>query len=106
MKSVLEKIGSGTLFSSLVIIDKTVLHTRKKMTILSGIDLKSFYHLMFDMEQKSRFVMKNAKEILALEEQVVLHVNHRFKHKHLLLNAPLCSHAQKYLEEEGWRIYR
>ncbi len=106
MKSVLEKIGSGTLFSSLVTIDKTVLHTRKKMTILSGIDLKSFYHLMFDMEQKSRFVMKNAKEILALEEQVVLHVNHRFKHKHLLLNAPLCSHAQKYLEEEGWRIYR
>ena len=106
MKSVLEKIGSGTLFASLVTIDKTVLHTRKKMTILSGIDLKSFYHLMFDMEQKSRFVMKNAKEILALEEQVVLHVNHRFKHKHLLLNAPLCSHAQKYLEEEGWRIYR
>ena len=106
MKSVLEKIGSGTLFSSLVTIDKTVLHTRKKMTILSGIDHKSFYHFMFDMEQKSRFEMKNAKEILALEEQVVLHVNHRFKHKHLLLNAPLCSHAQKYLEEEGWRIYR
>ena len=106
MKSVLEKIGSGTLFASLVPIDKTVLHTRKKMTILSGVDLKSFYHLIFDVEQKSRFVMKNVKEIMALEEQLVLHVNHRFKHKHLLLSAPLCSYAQKCLEEEGWRIYR
>ena len=106
MKSVLEKIGTHTLFSSLVTIDKATLQTRKKMTILSGVDLISFYHLIFEIEQKSRFVMKNVTEMMVLEERLVLHVNHRFKHKHLLLNAPLCSQAQKRLEEEGWRIYR
>ncbi len=105
MKRVLEKISSKTLFSAFSSLDKTILKSRKKMSLYSGVDTNSFYHVVFQIEQKSRFVFKNAQEVVDFEKIIVLHVNHNYKYKHLLLCAPLCSRAQKYLQEEGWRIY-
>lgn len=106
MKRVLEKISSKTLFSSFSPLDKAILKSRKKMSLFCGVDTHSFYHIVFEVEQKSRFVVKNAQEVIDFEKAMALHVSHNYKYKHLLLCAPLCSSAQKYLKEEGWRIYR
>lgn len=106
MKRVLETIASSTLFSSFHPLDASSLKSRKKMALFGGVDTRNFYHIVFQMDQKSRFVMKNAHEVVDLERKMALHVNHNHKHKHLLLKAPLCSRAQKYLKEEGWRIYQ
>lgn len=62
-----------------------ILHTRKKLAIFSGVDSKSFYHLIFRIEQKSRFLRKHVEEILELCKALELHVKHNHKHKHLLL---------------------
>lgn len=106
MKEMLERIcRKQVVFTSLHEVDPKVLHTRKKLTIFSGVDQKSFYHLIFRIEQKSRFVCKNACEIDALSHDLALHVNHAYAYKHLLLNAPLCSKAARLLEEQGWKIH-
>lgn len=84
---------------------KSVLHTRKKLLIFSGVDRKSFYHLIFSPQQKSRFIVKHVHEIIELAHKLELHVEHCYKYKHLLLQAPLCSKAALLLHESGWKVY-
>lgn len=106
MKEMLEQIcRKQIVFTSLEMIDPKILHTRKKLLLFSGVDLKSYYHLMMRIEQKSRFVVKQAEEILDLEAKIVLHVNHNYKYKHLLLQSPLCSKAKTLLIQRGWKVY-
>lgn len=105
MKRVLERLVPSTLFTSFTSVDVSLLQTRKKMVIFNGVDAQSFYHVIFQMEQKSRFVIKHVEEVTVLEQKLALHVKHAYKYKHLFLNAPLCSKAQQRLREEGWRIY-
>lgn len=107
MKEMLERICcKQVVFTSLDIVDPIkVLHTRKKLVIFSGVDLKSFYHLIFRLDQKSRFLLKHVQEILELTNKLELHVAHNYKHKHLLLQAPLCSKAALVLKQHGWKVY-
>jgi hypothetical protein len=107
MKEMLERIcRKQIVFTSLEVMDpKMVLHTRKKLAIFSGVDRNSFYHLIFRPEQKSRFLLKHVQEILGFTTKLELHVKHCYKHKHLLLQAPLCSKAAFLLHENGWKVY-
>jgi hypothetical protein len=106
MKEMLERIcRKQVVFTSLDVVDPKILHTRKKLAIFSGVDSKSFYHLIFRIEQKSRFLRKHVEEILELCKALELHVKHNYKHKHLLLSAPLCSKASLLLQENGWKVY-
>lgn len=100
----LEKVFKNQILTSLIPVDVSVLQTRKKVAIFSGVDHKSYYHLVFKVNQKSRFVLKNAQEILELEQKMVLHVRHNYKYKHIVFNAPLCSKAALILAQNGWRI--
>ena len=104
MKEVLEKICQNRILTSLETIDPKILHSRKKVIIFSGVDLNHFYHTIFKLEQKSRFVLKQAQEILALEALLELHVKHIYKHKHLLVSGPICSKAMGFLKENGWKV--
>ncbi len=106
MKEVLERICKKQIvFASLSTIDPKLLGTRKKIAIFSGVDLKSFYHLIFRIEQKSRFVLKHAEEILALTLALESQQAHRYRFKHLILKAPLCSKAAALLHQNGWKVY-
>ncbi|AFL67950.1 hypothetical protein Sulba_0642 [Sulfurospirillum barnesii SES-3] len=106
MKEMLERIcHKQVVFTSLESIAPKVLKSRKKLAIFSGVDRKSFYHAIFQCEQKSRFISQHADELLHLYAALTLHVNHNYKHKHLLLKAPLCSKAGALLKEKGWIIY-
>lgn len=106
MKEMLERICSKqVVFASLDVLDPKILHTRKKLAIFSGVDQKSFYHLIFRMDQRSRFVQKNVDEIVKLCSALEEHEQHAYKYKHLLMNAPLCSKAALLLSEKGWKVY-
>ena len=107
MKEMLERICCKQIvFTSLEMMDpKSVLHTRKKLAIFSGVDQKSFYHLIFRPQQKSRFIIKHVHEIIELTHKLEQYVEHCYKYKHLLLQAPLCSKAALLLQEDGWKVY-
>ncbi|MDD3343173.1 MAG: hypothetical protein PHR87_06320 [Sulfurospirillaceae bacterium] len=106
MKEMLEKICKNRVLTSLETIDPKILHSRKKLMIFSGVDLQHYYHVVFRSEQKSRFILKHAQELIALEKLLELHVGHVYKHKHLLISAPLCSKAINWLKQSGWKVVR
>ncbi len=104
MKEVLEKLSSKHLFTSFVSLETSFLQTRRKMKVFKGIDTHRFFHLVFSMPQKSRFVYAHAVELLDFEAQVSAWIGHSFKYKALVLNAPLCSKARILLEAKSWSI--
>lgn len=106
MKEMIERIcAKRIVFSSLEAIDPKVLHTRKKIDIFSGVDLKSYYHLIFRVEQKSRFLIRHIHEIERLVKLLEEYKKHGYRYKHLMIQAPLCSKAKSELEQLGWKIY-
>ena len=106
MKEILDRVCSKQIiFKSLQMIEPKLLKTRKKITILSGVDQKSFYHLVFKINQKSRFILKNAQEIVELESILVREENHSYKFKHIIITSAMCSKATTFLKEQGWKIY-
>lgn len=97
--------SKGKIFQSVKQIDTKDLQSRKKVAIFLCVDLKSFYHIFFCVEQKSRFLIAHAQEIITLETKVCSFENHNNKYKHICLSHAVCSKAKKYLKESGWRIY-
>lgn len=100
----LEKLTAKHLFSSFTSISPSILGTRRKMVIYKGIDTAQYYHIVFSVDQKSRFGLKHAAEMVDFEERLTLLMRHHFKYKHLLLNAPLCSKARQMLQIDGWNL--
>ena len=105
MKEVLERLRTQYFFTTFSPVDTSVVKTRKQMSIFMGVDSKSYYHLIFSVSQKSRFLQKHASEISLFHERMVLQVNHNYKYKHLFLAADICSKARTFLENEGWKVY-
>ena len=105
MKEMLEKVCKKYIFTSLIMIEPKTLQTRKKISIFNGVDQHSFYHVIFNIAQKSRFVIKNVQELFELERKLVLHVEHNYKYKHMILKAPLCSKAALLLRQNDWKVY-
>ena len=104
MKEILEQLGSKYLFKTFYAIDKSHIYTKKHLKIFTGVDLKDFYHLIFDVEQKSHFLLKHAQEIMALREEVITYTQRQYKYQHLILHATLCSKARRYLENAQWKV--
>jgi len=96
--------ANGILLKSLNEIDLAILNTRKKVKIFSGVTDKNYFIFIINIEQKSRFVVKNAKEIIDLEKRLEVVENHIYKKKYIVLSSPLCSHAKDYLTEDKWKI--
>ena len=106
MKEVIERIcTSKIVFSSLFAYDPKKLSLRKKINIFYGVDLQSYYHVIFEIEKKSRFILKNVDEILTLVQMMEKIDAHAYRYKHLVLKAPLCSKAKSTLLQNGWKIY-
>lgn len=100
----LEKLTAKHLFSSFTHISPSVLGTRRKMVIYKGIDTAQYYHIVFSVDQKSRFGLKHASEMVDFEERLTLLMGHKFKYKHLFISAPLCSKARNVLQMDGWNL--
>jgi len=85
-------------------IDTTLLKTRKKIAVFSGVDTNSNYVCVFVVKRKSRFLRKDVKELEELFSRLVALSDHNFKKKILIYNMPLCSHAKEMLKELKWTL--
>jgi len=77
--------------------------TRKKIKIYIGVDMKNFYYLLVELNTKSRFLIKNAKELIEFVS-TISEINFKNNKKILFLESPICSKAKEYLKNNGWRI--
>lgn len=106
MKEIVEYFSKkGVLFKSLQEIDKTLLNTRKKISIYNATDIKKSYHSIFVVSSKSRFLTKNSIELIEIEDRLQELKKHNFKYKHLIIGKAICSKAVSYLKERGWQLH-
>jgi len=106
MKEIVEFLKDKKyIFKKFHKFDIKKLGSRKKIEIYEGVDLKSYYVVVFEIDQKSRFLTKNANELEILFNKMVKLQQHNYKKKVLLISSPLCSKAKKHLEEFKWKIY-
>ena len=105
MKKIVDLLcANGILLKSLNKIDLAILNSRKKVKIFSGVTDKNYFIVIINVEQKSRFVVKNAKEIIDLEKRLEVVENHIYKKKYIVFSSPLCSHAKEFLIQDRWKI--
>ena len=106
MKRVTEFLATkGFLFSEFKSIKPKELETKKKIEIYSGCDLNKHFISVFVVEQKARFILKNAKELELLRDKLKLLEGHNFKYNLLLIKGEICSKSIKELQSDNWIIY-
>lgn len=98
-------MDKNIIFKSIEEIQPKALNSRKKIEIYSAIGIDSNYYAIFILEAKSRFLRKNANELLDMFAKLVAHKEHNFKKKVLLISSPLCSKAKTFLNENGFNVY-
>ena len=105
MKELVDILRSKELiYKKLIMIDNKTLKTRKKIEIYEAVDFNRYYTAVFSLEQKSRFLRKDAVVLETLYERLKVLQEHNFKKKILLYKMPFCSKAKAQLKAEGWRM--
>lgn len=97
--------NKNILFKNIENIDPKLLKSRKKIAIYSSTGIDKNYYAIFILNAKSRFLKKNAEELMALLTVLADLKGHNFKKKVLLISSPLCSKAKALLKENGWSVY-
>jgi hypothetical protein len=91
-------------FKTLEEVSPKDLGSRKKIGIYHSVTINSDYYAIFIVESKSRFLRKNANDLMEMLESLKSYKNHNYKHQMLVISSPLCSKAKALLEENGWRV--
>jgi len=97
-------VNKNVLFKQLNEIQPKVLGSRKKIRIYDGIGIDKNYYAIFILDAKSRFLRKNANDLMNIYNKLVDFKKHNYKKKILLISSPLCSHAKALLKENGWSV--
>ena len=106
MKEITAFLNSkGYLFKQFKRIEPKHINSRKKIDIYSGCDIKNHFISIFIINQKSRVLIKNAKEIIELKDRLVLFEDHNFKKNILLIKSPICDKAIDFFKENRWALY-
>jgi len=95
----------GYIFSTFVAITPKQLGSRKQLNIYSGCDLNNHFISVFVVDQKSRFLVKNAMDLIILQNKLVDLEQHNFKTNILVISSTICSKAVDFLIKNGWKIY-
>lgn len=92
------------LFKDIEKIEPKQLGSRKKIDIYCSTSVNSEFYAIFIIDAKSRFLRKNADDLMMMCENLSSYKGHNFKKKELLISSPLCSKAKKYLQENKWSV--
>lgn len=93
------------IFKQISEITPKELGSRKKIGIYQATSVKKEFYAIFIVDAKSRFIRKNADDLMTLCDKLSSNVDHNFKRKVLLVSSPLCSKAKAYLEDNKWSVY-
>jgi len=96
--------NKNIIFKEIKQIEPKELGSRKKIEIYSATSIDNNYFCIFKIDAKSRFLRKNADDLIAMEQNLSSYVDHNFKKKEVIINSPLCSKAKTYLKENSWSI--
>ncbi len=106
MKELIESLSNkGLIFKKLEKIKPKELEIRKRVTIYTGIDLKSYHTVILNISQKSRFLTKDILKLEEIFQKIINFKKINCKKKILILNAPLCSKAKSILNEKKWKLF-
>ena len=94
------------LFKKFNEVEPKLLGSRKKIKIYDTCDKNNNLISIFIIDAKSRFLIKNAKELELLNNKLKDYKNHNFKKTLILISSPLCSKAKIYMKDElKWKVY-
>ncbi|MBD3795398.1 MAG: hypothetical protein IE878_00900 [Epsilonproteobacteria bacterium] len=106
MKEVLDFVVSKKLtFRSFKPIDTKQLGSTKKVKCYFGTNLERYFIFLIHVKRKMRVLRKDTHDFIELHTQMELLNDSKIKYKYLLIEAPLCSKAKKFLEENGWVVW-
>ncbi|MFA7083256.1 MAG: hypothetical protein WC141_01855 [Arcobacteraceae bacterium] len=94
----------GILFKEIEAIDLKNLKSRKKIEIYTAEGIDKNYYAIFIHNPKSRFIKKNAEELIELCSTLAQFKEHNFKKKILLITTPICSKAKEFLKQNSWKV--
>ena len=92
------------IFKDIQKVEPKEINSRKKIDIYSATSVKGDYFAIFKLDAKSRFLRKNAEDLIVLCEKLSLLVGHNFKKKELVITSPLCSKAKAFLKDNSWSV--
>ncbi len=105
MKELVELLAKkGIVFKSLKVINASKLKSRKKIDIYIGVDLKNNYCSLFQIYKKSRFIKKDANEVVDLVQRLETFNESKIKFRYIVINSSICSKAKLFLEENDFKI--
>ena len=84
--------NKNILFKEIKQITPKELDSRKKIEIYAGTTVDSKFYAIFIVDSKSRFIRKNANDLMELCEKLSIYLDHNFKKKELLI---VVHYAQK-----------
>ncbi len=106
LKDIVEFLSKkGVIFKSMTQISPKELDSRKKIDLFLAVDMQDYYTLIVSISKKSRFIRKDAEDIITLHRKVESLKDLIIKKKIVLIDAPLCSKAGKMMRVEGWEIF-
>jgi hypothetical protein len=106
MNTIVEFLNSKNLmFKTLDYFDLKRIKSRKKIKVLVGLDLKSNYHIIFELDAKSRFLQKDVDSLEELVYKIAEFKGHNFKYKALKITSPLCSKAKAKLQSLSYKVW-
>lgn len=105
MKNLIHYLNEKDLhFKTLEEVQPKELGSRKKIGIYHSVTLDSDYYAIFIVESKSRFLRKNANDLMEMLQSLKSFKDHNYKHQMLVISSPLCSKAKALLEDNNWRV--
>ncbi len=105
MKTIVEQLRiHGILCRKFSELSPKELGTRKRITLYMGVDLEGYYCSVMVLSKKSRVLRKEAEELAGLHKKMEIWKGTTIPKKYIQVDAPLCSKAKAWMEEEGWKF--
>uniref|UniRef100_UPI0040485208 hypothetical protein n=1 Tax=Aliarcobacter sp. TaxID=2321116 RepID=UPI0040485208 len=96
--------NKNILFKEIRQINPKELGSRKKIDIYAATTIDSKFYAIFIVNSKSRFIRKNANDLMEFCELLATFLDHNFKKRELLISSPICSKAKEYLKQNDWSV--
>ncbi len=106
MKNIIDFFNDQQIiFSSFEKVEPKELNSRKKIEIYDAVGIDKNYYAVFKVDSKSRFIRKNALDLIDLLGKLITLKDHNYKMKILIISSPLCSKSKTLLKENGWKVF-
>jgi len=105
LKPIIDRLNAhGIIYKNLDEVQPKALGIRNRIRIFTATDRNGYFAALFVVAQKSRVLVKDLEKFESILRKLELYADHRFKHRVLMLDAPLCSKAKAAFKQQGWKL--